>query len=412
VAIRQIAQLPPVGLSNRYSMNERDEGPTRDLALTLDSETGLLSLGNNFSVRELRHAHAWLKYQEPEEHCFALGEDVLNLAGIAGGSLVAGLSWKDDGLMESLARFDLKTTILYPRAQQKGNSPESGTWERDSIDVQESISHDNHRPSGIKFSFLSARHLLEHALSIEHFMLGLATKVRRDGYILLEVPDCEKAIKQCDYSMIWEEHIHYFTADSLKRTLERLGWRLVALRRETVEGEAVLIAIVHPPLVSSSVVTQERSRDTYVEPRRFGANFGECRDRVLAFLRAAQQAGNRLYLLGANHTASNFIDLFGGEGLFEGCLDENPDKQGKYISRLNVPIIALNSLRVDGNAVFVSAIHPGRAEVAERKLVDCIGPHVGIHRVGDLIRLSKSSEGFGQSEWQYFRKNLVPPETR
>jgi hypothetical protein len=368
-------------------MNERDEGPTRDLALTLDSETGLLSLGNNFSVRELRHAHAWLKYQEPEEHCFALGEDVLNLAGIAGGSLVAGLSWKDDGLMESLARFDLKTTILYPRAQQKGNSPESGTWERDSIDVQESISHDNHRPSGIKFSFLSARHLLEHALSIEHFMLGLATKVRRDGYILLEVPDCEKAIKQCDYSMIWEEHIHYFTADSLERTLQKLGWRLVQLHRETVEEEAVLIAIVQPPIVASSGASQERSQERYIESHRFGANFGECRGRVLAFLKAAQQSGSSLYLLGANHTASNFIDLFGVANLFEGCLDDNPDKQGRYISGSNVPIVALESLQFQGDTFIVSAIHPGRAEAAEKRLFDYLESRVTIHRVGALIHL-------------------------
>jgi hypothetical protein len=361
--------------------------------LTLDSETGLLSLGNNFTAIELRHSHKWLKYQEPEKHCLALGADVLNLTGIAKGSLVAGLSWKDGGLMESLARFDLETTILYPRERDKGKSLESGTWVRDSIDVQESISDDKYFPSGMKFSFLSARHLLEHALSIEYFLLGLATKVRRDGYILLEVPDCEAAIKQCDYSMIWEEHVHYFTADSLARTLQRLGWHLVELRRETVEAEAVLIAIVRPPLVSPRVIALERSQDTYVESHRFGRNFSERRGRVLAFLRAVRQEGNRLYLLGANHTASNFIDLFGGEGLFEGCLDDNPDKQGKYISRLNVPIIALDSLRVGSNAVFVSAIHPGRAEVAERKLVDCIGPHVSIHRVRDLIRLSKSRSG-------------------
>lgn len=398
MSLSQIAQLPPVGVSNRYSVSRKEQVPTRELTLTIDSETGLLSLGNNFTATELRHAHKWLKYQEPEEHCLALGEDVLNLTGIAEGSPVAGLSWKDEGLIESLARFNLETTILYPRERDKGKSLESGMWVRDSIDVQESISDSKYFTSGMKFSFLSARHLLEHALSIENFLLGLATKVRRDGYILLEVPDCEEAIKQCDYSMIWEEHTHYFTADSLERTLQRLGWHIVELRHETVEGEAVLIAIVQPPLVSPRDIALERSQDPYFESHRFGRNFSESSSRVLAFLRAAHQDGNMLYLLGANHTASNFIDLFGCEGLFEGCLDDNPDKQGKYISRLNVPIVALDSLQVDGNAVFVSAIHPGRAEVMERKLVDRIGPHVNIHRVGDLVRLSKSRSDFCQKK--------------
>jgi hypothetical protein len=396
--IRQITQLPPMGVSNRYIVSRKELVPTRELTLTIDSETGLLSLGNYFSANELRHSHKWLKYQEPEEHCLALGEDVLDLTAIAEGSLIAGLSWKDEGLIGSLARFNLETTILYPREQEKGNTLNSDTWVRDSIDVQESISVDNDFSSGGKFIFLSARHLLEHALSIDKFLRGLATKVRPDGYILLEVPDCEKAIKQCDYSIIWEEHIHYFTADSLKRTLRRLGWHLVEFRRETVESEAVLIAIVQPPLVSTRVIALEQSQDTYVESNTFGRNFNERRSSVRAFLRAAQQEGNRLYLLGANHTASNFIDLFGSEGLFEACLDDNPDKQGKYISRLNVPIVALDSLRVDGNEVFFGAIHPGRAEAAERKLVHCVGPHASIHRVCDLIRLNRSRRGPFQSE--------------
>jgi len=390
MTIRQIAQLPPIGVSNRYSLSAKEQVATRELTLTLDSETGLLSLGNTFTVSELRHTHEWLAYKEPEEHCFALGEDVSNLAGISGGSPVAGVSWKDEGLMESLARFGLRARVLYPRVSRRGNSLESRTWERDSIDVQESISNENDRVTGTKLSFLSARHILEHAISLEHFMLGLASKVKPDGYILLEVPDCEEAIKRLDYSIIWEEHIHYFTASSLERTLQRLGWRLVELRQETVEAEAVLIAIVQPPSVSSVVVIPKESQETYIEPDRFGANFSELRVRLLTLLNAAKQAGNTLYLLGANHTASNFIDLFGVAGLFAGCLDDNPNKQGRYISSLNVPIIAADPSQLGGNTLIVSAIHPGRAEPAERKLVYYLGSRVTIRRVSALIRSEDS----------------------
>jgi hypothetical protein len=191
--------------------------------------------------------------------------------------------------------------------------------------------------------------------------------------------------------MIWEEHIHYFTASSLERTLQRLGWRLVELRRETVEAEAVLIAIVQPPLVSSLVVAPERSEDTYVEQDRFGENFCERRVRLVAFLKAERQAGNSLYLLGANHTASNFIDLFGVTDLFEGCLDDNAEKQGKYISSLNVPIVAFDSLQIEGDAFIISAIHPGRAETAERKLAYYLESRVTIRRVSSLICSDDSS---------------------
>ena len=393
MVIRQMAQLPRIGVSNRYSVSANEQVPTRELTLILDSDTGLLSLGNNFTVNELRHSHEWLKYQEPEAHCLALGEEVLKLAKIPEGVGVAGLSWKDAGLIDSCARFGHDTTILYPSAQQRGNSPEFGTWERDSIDVQELISNDDLGVSGPQFSFLSARHILEHAMSLEHFMLGLATKVKPDGYVLLEVPDCEDAVRYLDYSIIWEEHIHYFTASSLERTLQRLGWRLVELQQKTVEAEAVLIAIVQPPIISSAVVAPKESRETYIEQERFAANFSELRVRLSSLLNAAKQAGNTLYLLGANHTASNFIDLFGVAGLFSGCLDDNPNKQGKYISSLNVPIIAVDPLRLEGNSFIISAINPGRAEAAERKLVYYLESRVIIRRVSALIRFLGNFEG-------------------
>ncbi len=385
MTIRQIAQLPPIGVSNRYSLNAKDQVPTRQLTLTLDTDTGLLSLGNHFTVNELRHSHEWLQYQEPESHCWALGQDVAQLPLIDEESLAAGLSWKDAGLMESFVRFGHKTSILYPRAQQKGNSPELGTWERDSIDVQESISNDDYSVSGMQFSFLSARHILEHAVSIENFMTGLAAKVRWDGYVLLEVPDCDEAIARCDYSMIWEEHIHYFTADSLERTLRRLGWRVVKLSREIVEEEAVLIAIVQPPLATSQPVPTPESQESSTGAVYFSENFDECRSRVMTFLREKQRSGSRLYLLGANHTASNFIDLFGEAGLFTGCLDDNPKKQGMYISGTSVPVVSLESLPLEKDTLVVSAIHPGRAEAAEKRLEDALGSLVVIHRVGALL---------------------------
>jgi hypothetical protein len=382
---RKIAQLPPVGVSNRFSGSAKDAVPTRELTLTLNSDTGLLSLGNTFTSRELRHSHEWLKYQEPESHCLALGEEVLKLAKIPYGQGVAGLSWKDAGLMDSCARFGHITTILYPRARHWGSSPELDTWERDSIDVQESISNHDSGVSGPQFSFLSARHLLEHAVSIEKFMAGLAKKVSPDGYVLLEVPDCEEAIASCDYSMIWEEHIHYFTADSLERTLQKLGWRVVKLSREIVEEEAVLIAIVQLPLETSQPVPTPESPRSNIDAVRFGENFEKRRMKIMTYLIEKQRSGSSLYVLGANHVASNFLDLFGDEGLFVGCLDDNPEKQGRFISAKSVPILPLEELSWEKDTFVLSVIHPSRAEAVERKLNVYQELRLVIHRVSILI---------------------------
>jgi len=363
-----IAQLPPIGVSNRFSATAEDQIPIREPTLILDSDTGLLSLGNSFTVNELRHSYDWLKYNEPESHCGSLAEEVWKLANIPSGAGVTGLSWKDAGLMEYFALLGHDTAILFPRGRQKGNFSELGTWERDSIDVQELISEDNHDLIGSQSSFISARHILEHATSIENFMTGLAANVSPDGYVLLEVPDCEGAIASGDYSIIWEEHVHYFTVNSLQRTLQRLGWRVVKIYHEIVDEEAILIAIVQPPRETVRRTYTTESQHSNIQAVRFGGNFKECRSHVMSFLTKKQQSGRHLYLLEANHTASNFIDLFGEVGLFEGCLDDSSEKQGRYISAKSVPVLPIEELSLGKDAFVFSAIHHGRAEVVERKL--------------------------------------------
>jgi hypothetical protein len=266
------------------------------------------------------------------------------------------------------------------------------TWVTDSIDVQESVTNQVSDPSQPRLDFLSARHILEHALSIQGFLGGLATFVQPEGQILIEVPDCEVAIQRCDYSILWEEHRHYFTIDSLQHTLRKWGWRIVDIHATIVDGEAVLLALARPPSDSLQLeVGRPAARESSGPARHFIKNFNTCRTAVLRELRSRRNSGTNLYVLGANHTASSFIDLFGEPDMFTACLDDHPDKQGRYISRFDVPIIPIASNLQSDVAYVISTIHPSRRDNPESRLLTLLGRHLKILHIEDAFINTRGS---------------------
>jgi hypothetical protein len=273
--------------------------------------------------------------------------------------------------------------------ERRGASEEDSSepaWVTDSIDVQDFVSSRVPDPSQPRLNFLSARHILEHAVSIGGFLRGLATLVQADGLILIEVPDCETGIQQCDYSILWEEHRHYFTIDSLTNTLRKWGWRIIELQATVVDGEAILLALVQPP----SALRHEEGQVPEISEsggiaRRFIMDFDSRRTEVLRDLRSMRNSGTSVYVLGANHMASNFMDLFGESGIFTACLDDHPDKQGSYMSRFGVPVIPIEAHLQPGAAYVISAIHPSRRASPEDRLLKRQGKRVTIRHLEDVF---------------------------
>ena len=70
-----------------------------------------------------------------------------------------------------------------------------------------------------KADVLIVRHILEHSYNTINFIQSLKKLVNHDGYLIFEVPDCKESFSSTDYTTIWEEHILYFTENSLKKML-------------------------------------------------------------------------------------------------------------------------------------------------------------------------------------------------
>ena len=66
-----------------------------------------------------------------------------------------------------------------------------------------------------QFDFVITRQVLEHIRDLHDFLKGIDYILNKNGILVIEVPDHTMNYELFDYSF-WEEHINYFTFNTLK----------------------------------------------------------------------------------------------------------------------------------------------------------------------------------------------------
>jgi SAM-dependent methyltransferase len=187
------------------------------------------------------------------------------------------------------------------------------------------------------FDVVSARQVIEHADDLEGFLAAARSLVREDGWLFVDVPDFAPARSAGDCSVLWEEHISYFTLPTLEALLRRTGFVPEIVKTYNFSGGTIAI-----------LARRVAHRETFVAPStaaadaaasaRFGERALRYGHRLGAALDRARTAGARTVLYGVGVracTATNALQL--GER-FETALDDQPERQGKFMPGSRLPI--------------------------------------------------------------------------
>ena len=86
-----------------------------------------------------------------------------------------------------------------------------------------------------KFHLVISRQVLEHIKDIKNFLIDAKSLILEEGFMIIEVPDSEINFKQFDYG-VWEEHVNYFTPETLKLILTEMGWEILKTYRTIFSG--------------------------------------------------------------------------------------------------------------------------------------------------------------------------------
>jgi SAM-dependent methyltransferase len=345
-------------VSNRYLTARDDAEETVAMVLLQCEACGLLQLEAPVPAQTIEPAYDWITYEEPEAHLDALADILAALPGIVPGSTAAGVSFKDDSTLARLERFGIATWRLDPERDLGATHLRPGYGVETVVDRFTSKAAERAMRDRAPADIVLARHILEHAADPGDFLAALHRITAPGGYLVVEVPDCSRALERLDYTVLWEEHALYFTPATFRQGFVFANFAIVrtdvypypfenSLVAVATRGAADLAAATAPAAIAS-----ERAR-----AQAFGAGFRARREAVQERLRAVREHG-RIALFGAGHLATTWVSLMGVSDAIEFVIDDNPHKRGLFLPGSRLPIVGSECLADETIALCLLSLNP------------------------------------------------------
>jgi SAM-dependent methyltransferase len=191
------------------------------------------------------------------------------------------------------------------------------------------------------------RHALEHIAPTGDFMrmIRRTLRDRLDTYVLFELPDVYRVLKEAAFWDIYYEHCSYFTTGSLARLFRLTGFDVIDL---SVEYDNQYLIITGKPSATPTTpsLPGEDDLDSVTEEvTRFASNFARIKAHWLATVNGLRGEGKKIALWGGGSKAVSFLTTLGITEQVGCVVDINPFKQGKFIPGTGHPVVGPAALK-------------------------------------------------------------------
>jgi SAM-dependent methyltransferase len=189
-----------------------------------------------------------------------------------------------------------------------------------------------------KFDLVMARQVLEHLVDFENFFECVKLALRDDGLLFIDVPDFAPGSAVGDVSVLWEEHVSYFTEPTLLALLARHGFEPVSVKKYNFSGGSLAVAArraagpMTAPATSSGV------------GERFGQRAREYGARLRSLLERSRKSGVQVAIYGAGCRACTFTNTHKMSDVIELSIDDQKERQGMFLPGTGIPIASPDEL--------------------------------------------------------------------
>lgn len=366
-AVRELLDLGPQPICNRFLKHTDQEQYTHPMVLGQCGACGLIQIKDPVPACELLPPYEWITYNEPEGHLDTLADVITSLPELTKQSVICGISYKDDTLLERMNNRGFKNTWRMD-LQEDLNITEYWAGVETVQDMLTCHRADSIVKARGKVDVVIARHILEHSYDIREIVNAMRRLLKPGGYLVLEVPDCSRAFETFDYTTLWEEHIAYFTQCTFLSGLPLLGCRLVRSELFPYPFENSLVGIgkflddeslEFPP---EAVLKEEKNR-----VNTFAAGFEGRKRRVKEYLEGFRSCEGKIAVFGAGHLACCYINLFELQGTVDFVVDDNPNKRRLFMPGSRLPIYESSALLEQNVKLCLLSLSPESEEKVIQK---------------------------------------------
>ena len=347
-------------ISNRFlSHNCITEAPSFPLQLRIEPDSGLIHLGKPFPLTELKPQYEWITCFEPEEHLDDLVQELIKLPGVSQSSVFGAYSFKDDSTLRRLERLGYVNNWRIDPVKDLGISDPCANVETYQCAFTLAKAEEIFRHHGPADVFI-VRHVVEHAYDLTKFIEAIRRMISPSGYIVWEIPDCERALSIGDCTTVWEEHIFYFTSVTFKQVLLEFGFSIFYFKSVPYPLENSLVTITQQlPIKKKRVTADPHVLAKEIDrAQRFVKMMDRRRIEIRKKLKALQREKGAIAVFGAGHLSVAFISLMQVADLVSCVVDDNPNKKGMRMPVGKLPIVGSEALYTGEIKVCLLGLNP------------------------------------------------------
>jgi hypothetical protein len=346
-------------VSNRFLTDKSDNVPSFPLQLRVELDTGLIHQGKPFPVEELKPRYDWLTCFEPEDHLDDLALKLTRLPGVSKSSRFGAYSFKDDSTLARLAALGYDHQWRIDPVQDLGVNDPCANVEtyQQALTLERACQIRERRGAA---DVMIVRHVIEHAYDLTAFIAAIRSMVSPGGYIVWELPDCERALERGDCTTIWEEHLFYFTGFTFRQMLLKAGFTIAYYDSVNYPLENSLVAIVRDAPATEVIASPDPAEleREIARARNFVQAVSGRRSRLRNKLEAIRAQHGPVAIFGAGHLSAAFLSLMQVSDLISCVVDDNPNKKGLVMPVGGLEIVGSDALYSGDIGVCLLGLNP------------------------------------------------------
>ena len=189
-----------------------------------------------------------------------------------------------------------------------------------------------------------ANNVLAHVADLNGFVDGIATILKPDGHVVIEVPYVVDLVQKYEFDTIYHQHLCYFSVTALDSLFRNHDLYLNDIKHLDIHGGSLRLYISHNENVKESVKAYLRSEwekrvDQISFYKDFGSHVRYIRQILVEKLEELKNGGNRIAAYGAAAKATTLLNYCGIDKRYiDYVVDLNTFKQGQYMGGNHLPI--------------------------------------------------------------------------
>lgn len=197
-----------------------------------------------------------------------------------------------------------------------------------------------------------ANNVFAHVPNIIDFTEGIASLLKPDGLVSIEVPHVQNLLKYNQFDTIYHEHYSYFSLTAISNIFKSCGLKITSVEKVETHGGSLR---VFGALLDAQIATEECVSNLMREEEIAGiqsfAYYNQlretaqtCKFELLEFLISARSKKETTVAYGAAAKGNTLLNYSGiGSDLISVIFDNALEKQHKYMPGSNIPIKPMSS---------------------------------------------------------------------